>query len=211
VTAPEPVVITGAGLATALGLTVPETWDAVRRGQCGIRPLTAVESPLSPNKGGGQAPDLPPDRLRDRPREVAYLERAVAEAVADAGLNEACPYPVDRRGIVLGTTLAGIRSGGAYFRTDDPGALQSFIAGSALRDITPAFVAGGFTATTSAACASGLASLGLAMTLLRSGMLDVVVAGGYDPISEYVYAGFNSLRLVAEGPPRPFSAAREGM
>jgi 3-oxoacyl-[acyl-carrier-protein] synthase II len=38
-----------------------------------------------------------------------------------------------------------------------------------------------------------------------------VIAGGYDPISEYTCAGFNSLRLVADGPPRPFSRHRQGM
>ncbi|MEX0741855.1 MAG: beta-ketoacyl synthase N-terminal-like domain-containing protein, partial [Phycisphaeraceae bacterium] len=53
--------------------------------------------------------------------------------------------------------------------------------------------------------------MALAMTLLRNGELDMVVAGGYDPISEYAYAGFNSLRLVAESPLRPFCEGREGM
>jgi 3-oxoacyl-[acyl-carrier-protein] synthase II len=50
-----------------------------------------------------------------------------------------------------------------------------------------------------------------AVTLLKTGQLDLVVAGGYDTISEYAYAGFNSLRLVAEGPLRPFARGREGM
>jgi 3-oxoacyl-[acyl-carrier-protein] synthase II len=49
------------------------------------------------------------------------------------------------------------------------------------------------------------------VTLLQSGEFDLILAGGYDPISEYVYAGFNSLRLVANGPLRPFSRGREGM
>ena len=39
----------------------------------------------------------------------------------------------------------------------------------------------------------------------------VWVFGGYDPISEFAYAGFSCLRLVAEGPLRPFTADREGM
>jgi 3-oxoacyl-[acyl-carrier-protein] synthase II len=41
--------------------------------------------------------------------------------------------------------------------------------------------------------------------------LDLVVCGGYDTISEYAYGGFNSLRLVAEGPLRPFAKDRQGM
>src|SRR5262249_39793738 len=37
------------------------------------------------------------------------------------------------------------------------------------------------------------------------------IVGGYDVMSEYAYAGFSSLRLIAPGPVRPFSAGREGM
>ena len=43
------------------------------------------------------------------------------------------------------------------------------------------------------------------------GSLDAVVCGGYDPINEYAYAGFNSLRLIATGPVTPFCTGREGM
>ena len=44
-----------------------------------------------------------------------------------------------------------------------------------------------------------------------AGQLDLVVAGGYDTISEYVYGGFNSLRLVSPGTLRPFTRDRQGM
>src|SRR4029077_18239439 len=65
--------------------------------------------------------------------------------------------------------------------------------------------------TTCSACSSSLGSIALAITLLETGQLDLVVSGGYDTVSEYAYAGFNSLRLVADGPLRPFSKNRQGM
>ena len=40
---------------------------------------------------------------------------------------------------------------------------------------------------------------------------DLVIAGGYDPISEYSYAGFNSMRLVSPTDLRPFAKTRDGM
>ena len=43
------------------------------------------------------------------------------------------------------------------------------------------------------------------------GDADLIVTGGYDTISEYVYGGFASLRLVADGPLRPFARDRQGM
>ena len=65
--------------------------------------------------------------------------------------------------------------------------------------------------TTSAACASGLSAIAQGITLLESGDADLVVAGGYDAISEFPYGGFNSLRLVAEGAIAPFTRDRTGM
>ncbi len=46
--------------------------------------------------------------------------------------------------------------------------------------------------------------------LLQSNQADLVIAGGYDAIGEYVYGGFNSLRLVAPGPLKPFGAIEPG-
>jgi hypothetical protein len=61
------------------------------------------------------------------------------------------------------------------------------------------------------ACSSSLGADRVGRYALRAGELDLVIAGGYDTISEYVYGGFNSLRLVAEGPLRPFAKDRQGM
>jgi len=65
--------------------------------------------------------------------------------------------------------------------------------------------------STCSACSSSLSSIALGITMIESGMADMVVAGGYDPICEYSYAGFSGLRLVASGPLRPFTRNRQGM
>ena len=50
-----------------------------------------------------------------------------------------------------------------------------------------------------------------ALDALRGGEVDVAFAGGSDGLCELTYAGFNSLRAVAEGPTRPYRAEREGL
>ena len=47
--------------------------------------------------------------------------------------------------------------------------------------------------------------------MLQSRRADLVIAGGYDALGEYVYGGFNSLRLIDPGVVRPFSRLRGGM
>ena len=136
----DAVVITGAGMITSLGIDRETTWRAVREGRCGCGPLTAMEQPLPEGKDGGQAVDLPADYDPDKPREVRYLRRAIADALADAGLpmaggrDVALPYAAERCGLLFGTTLHGMRGAGRYLRTGDYEPLRQFLAANVLRD-----------------------------------------------------------------------------
>ncbi len=208
----EPIAITGAGLATSVGLDCASTWRKICAGVSGIRPLTALEQTPAEEKGGGQALDLPGNYFPDLPREARYLRHAIDEAIAKAGIEgDTLPYPASRCGVLLGTTLHGMRAAGRFIRQDDPEQLASFLAPSTIAAATGGRFTGISASTTCSACSSGLAAIGMAVSLLRSGQLDLVIAGGYDVISEYAYAGFESLRLVARGPLRPFCLNREGM
>jgi 3-oxoacyl-[acyl-carrier-protein] synthase II len=208
----SPIVITGAGMITPLGLTRHATWQAVVRGQCGVGPMSAMEQPLAEGKDGGQALELPGEPEPGTPREVRYLRQALRDALDDAGLAVGkLPYAPERCGLMIGTTLHGMRAGGEFLRTGDFDCLRNFLAASTLRTSARELGVEGLAATTCSACSSSLGSVALATTLLQSGQFDLILAGGYDPISEYVYGGFNSLRLVAEGALRPFTRGRQGM
>jgi 3-oxoacyl-[acyl-carrier-protein] synthase II len=210
--APESqVVITGMGLATCLGLGVEPTWRAVLEGRCGWGPLTAVEGAADGACHGGQAPALSGSQAEGVSREVAYLRLAIHEALRAAGAERSLPYAAERCGCILGTTLHGMRAAGAYLRGADPKVLAEFLAAPVMRGALEGVGLRGPLLTTCAACSSGLASVGLALTLLGAGEVDLVIAGGYDAISEYAYGGFDSLRLIAPGRVRPFCAGREGM
>jgi 3-oxoacyl-[acyl-carrier-protein] synthase II len=65
--------------------------------------------------------------------------------------------------------------------------------------------------TVTSACASGGLALGAALAALRSGEVDLAVAGGADALCQTTYAGFNALRSVDEGPCRPFRRVRAGL
>lgn len=207
----EHIVITGAGLITPLGGSLDETWQAVLRGECGMGPMPAMESPLPGGADGGQAPDLPPDFAPDLPRESRYLRRGVLDAMRNASVLDQLPCAPERAALLLGTTLHGMRAGGRYFRSGDPRMLKDFLAASVVQNACGDLPFRGGGITTCSACSSSLGAIALAVTLLRTGQLDLILGGGYDAISEYVYGGFNSLRLVALGLPRPFTRNRQGM
>jgi 3-oxoacyl-[acyl-carrier-protein] synthase II len=203
-------VVTGVGVISAMGLSLDETWAGILAGRAAIGPLTQIEPELHADKTGGEAPPLPADFHADLPREVRYLRLALDQALAAAHAAP-LPYAGERCGLVIGTTLHGIRAAGRYFRSLDSAELHTFLAPQALRLATRGLGFHGAAYTTCAACSSGLSSIALASSLLRAGALDLVIAGGYDVVSEYAYAGFNSLRLIADGPPRPFTKGRQGM
>jgi len=206
-----PVVITGSGIVCALGSSKAQVWPAIARGECGIGPLSSLEQGPPNGHDGGEVRDAPAPDDRAKAREVALLRRALHEALAEAGIGKDWPCAGERVAIILGTTLGGMRAAGRFLRSNDLAALRDFNAASVLQQALAGLPATGLATTTCAACASGLSSVALGVTLLREGGCDMVIAGGYDPISEYAFAGFSSLRVVTQGAPRPFSRDRQGM
>ena len=61
------------------------------------------------------------------------------------------------------------------------------------------------------ACSSGSDAIGHGFELVRSGLRRCVVAGGYDPICELVFVGFDSLQAATSEKIRPFDKERSGM
>src|SRR5207248_2040619 len=110
-------------LISCLGLTPRENWEAVLRGTCGIRAMDAMELTTDTLRDGGQAVDLPADFAPDLPREVRYLKRAILDSLYEANAHESLPYPPQRCGVMLGTTLHGMRAAGRFLRSGDHGLL----------------------------------------------------------------------------------------
>lgn len=61
------------------------------------------------------------------------------------------------------------------------------------------------------ACASGANAVGHAFHLLRRGLADRALAGGYDALCHLVFAGFDSLKALSTTRPRPFDSSRDGL
>jgi 3-oxoacyl-[acyl-carrier-protein] synthase-1 len=69
----------------------------------------------------------------------------------------------------------------------------------------------GFVTTISTACSSSANALMLGARMLKAGLLDVVIAGGVDPLTRFTFNGFNTLMIVDPGQCKPLDAARDGL
>src|SRR5260370_10732339 len=61
------------------------------------------------------------------------------------------------------------------------------------------------------ACSSGTNSIGHAFNIIRDGLNSCVICGGYDPLSELVFVGFDSLQASTPEKIRPFDLHRSGL
>jgi 3-oxoacyl-[acyl-carrier-protein] synthase II len=61
------------------------------------------------------------------------------------------------------------------------------------------------------ACASGANAVGFAFLAVRAGEAEAAVCGGYDPLCEFVFAGFHALQALTPELCRPFDRNRSGL
>jgi 3-oxoacyl-[acyl-carrier-protein] synthase II len=220
---PRRVVVTGVGIVTSLGLGWKANAEGFRSGRVAIRPVTLFDVSRQRVKVAGEAQlpaKLPCRRLEQRlearlDRAAKLLLFAAEEAWQQSGWNAGGSLP-----IVLGTTSGGMGLGEIYYRQtlDTPHRFrqqasrvmhyQTQSQAGALED------AYGFTGPITIianACASGANAIGHAWELVREGHCDRVLTGGYDALSQLVFAGFDSLQALSPTQCRPFDAHRDGL
>ncbi len=223
----EPIVVTGVGAVTPLGVgarTLHERWCA---GECGIAGGEGACSDFDPT----QFLSAKEARRADRFTQLAIA--ACAEALADAGWHDdgadglgvgvgadALPYPSERVGCVLGTGIGGIatlvagqdtlRERGAQYVPPLSVPLMMSNAGAGALSMRHDLRGPSF--AVSSACASGAHAIGSALRMLQSGEADAVVAGGSEAgLTPLARAAFGALdALSPSGISRPFDARRDG-
>ena len=217
------VVITGAGVVTALGLDWESNAAGFRTGRTAFRPVTLFDVSRQRAKVAAEVTlpsDLPPTRLSSR--ETGRLDRAARLLLlaAHPAWRQSGWEPFDGLPVVLGTTSGGMRMGEEFYRqaTGEPARLgrqaTRVVEYQAQRqglELARAFGFKGPITIIANACASGANALGHAWHLLRHGRAERVLAGGYDALSQLVFAGFDSLQALSPTQCRPFDAQRDGL
>lgn len=219
------LLITGAGIVSPLGLGWQEHERAFEANKTAFRPVELFDVSARIAKTAGIM-DLPTERLYhtlsarqelriDRGSKMLLL--AIREALKQARLEDMR----DVDAIVIGTSAGAMALGERYCRnvreysSRKPGQLtlvEHYQPHRQMSTIAQELGWHGPVLLVSNACASGANAIGLAMEMIRSGRAKRVIAGGYDAVSELVFAGFDSLRALApSGIPRPFDANRDGL
>ncbi len=229
----EQVVVTGLGMTTPLGGDVRATWQALLEGRSGVQTMPGAEFAELPVRIGAllasePAVELSPVEQRrwDRTQQLAVL--AARQSWHDAGFDdvaEANGLDPGRVGAVVGTGIGGLTTilqRHDAFLARGWTALSPFTVtmtmpnGPAATVCLEFGVRGGVHAPVGA-CAAGAEAIGHAVAMIRSGQVDVVLAGGTEAaIHPLTIAGFAAMRALSrrnDDPPgasRPFDVERDG-
>lgn len=219
------MVVTGWGCVTPLGGDAASTWSRLVRGE-GVR----GELGCIPVEGcrvceGAEAvlPELP----WIGSKEAGRLSRAsrlalpaAREAMAHAGLlngSGRSVYPVIETSV--STTAGGMELGEAFLRRvwsgngsrGQPARVARYPTHQQVGDLQRHLGFTGPVMIVANACASGANAIGHAADLIRAGMADLVLAGGYESLCELVFCGFDSLQALSPDACRPFDMDRNGL
>ena len=218
------VVVTGMGVLTPLGENTADYFSHLCDGVSGIGPVSQLDLSAYATKVAGEVAYTDTelshglDLHRPRDRGAAMLARATNEALSSAGPN-ALPEDRERVSLVTGTTLGGMRLGEQFYRSKASGAKSrnppslpvSASMYAANDEVMSALGLRGQSVVISTACSASSHAIGCGMNLLRSGVADLVLVGGYEPLSEITFAGFSILRAMARDAIRPFDKNRTGL
>ena len=215
------ILITGAGIVSAIGVGKAETLTSLQEGRSGIHPLRYLitdhhefpvgEVQLSNNEMCALLGLDPAAQPTTRTALMGMV--ALKEALVEAQLQ---PEEYPTVPLISGTTVGGMDkselyyldflendSRNEYIRTHDCGACTEMIADhfGRFRLLT----------TLSTACSSAANAVILGAELLRSGQAECVVVGGSECITKFHLNGFASLMILDKEPCRPFDESRAGL
>lgn len=225
------VVVTGLGAVTPLGNSIKEYWEGLINGISGAELITRFNTENHKTKFACQVKNFDPTQHFDR-KEVRALDLfaqfalvATKEAITDSSIDTQ-KIDVNRAGVIWTSGTGGIGT----FQEE----LEEFFKGGKIPRFSPFFIpkmipdiaAGlisikyGFRGpnfATVSACASSTHAIIDAVTYIRIGWADLILAGGSEAaIIECGIAGFNSMRAMStfnedyKRASRPFDKDRDG-
>lgn len=225
------VVVTGLGCVSPLGNTVAETWEGIKAGKSGVSNITLFDTTNFDVKIAGEVKNFDPSQWIDK-KEARKMARfcqfaavASAQAMQDAGLTKET-IDSDRTSIIIGCGIGGLdvteASMKKYFEAGPsrmpPLTIPMMIGNEGAGNVSMLLGVKGVSWTLQTACASSTDALGLALDQIRSGRVDMCIAGGTEAaITGFGIGGFSVLKTLAssyndcpEKASRPFDKAREG-
>ena len=195
--------VTGTGMVTCVGGNVRTSFDAMCKGESGVKPLQAFDESRFRTKHAYEILDRQGKQQDEKGRTTKWLCAAVDEALRSARLA-----PSPRTAVLIGTGLRELRSLELWWMQEQSMHLSDLHFARAMK------VAAGIDGpvmTFANACSASNFSLGLASDLLALGEVDIVVVGGCDSITESMFGLLDRTNPACPECVQPFDKNRRGV
>ncbi|MBO4206716.1 beta-ketoacyl-ACP synthase II [Micromonospora echinofusca] len=222
------VAVTGLGVKTPAGTHVKQFADTLAEGRSTAATVAEFVDLGLPVTFACRVPEFDPTdyvslrELRQLDRAAFLAVAAAADAVTDARLER--PAVPERVGVTVGIGAGGLTPAELLVQEygDRPATVPAYtvpriMANAAAARISLRIGARGSALSYVMACASGATAIGEAMLKIRSGELDVVVAGGTEacvsPVAVSSFARMGAMSRRNDDPAaacRPFDTGRDG-
>ncbi|WP_261334115.1 beta-ketoacyl-[acyl-carrier-protein] synthase family protein [Rhizobium leguminosarum] len=227
------VVVTGLGIIAPNGIGKHAFWNNICAGVSGLKPNPAGASFGFKSRVFGAIAEF--DNVSTAPggRHQAFAMEAARMAVADGEIGLAA-VNAQRFGVCIASAIAGAaemegnllklmaweaaETHAGRFPELPAHALESFDFGLAATSVASHLGVGGMVVNLSTGCTAGLDALGFAYNQIRSGAMDIMLAGASEaplcPLSIGAFEALGALSTRFTDDPRlastPFSADRDG-
>ncbi|CAN5385676.1 beta-ketoacyl-[acyl-carrier-protein] synthase family protein [soil metagenome] len=228
------VVVTGMGVVSSVGNSVPEFLQAIRNGTSGIRFIPAYKEHKFNCQVSGN-PDFELDMLRDyitetslyglKVKGIAYGIKASIDAWTMAGNPIESEKPSWDTGCIFGGSVADgqmIRNVINRVEANESRKLGSRIVEQFMNSGVTSYISGRLglgnrVVSTSAACATGAQAILMGYEYIKFGTAKRMVVGSTEYVDSYMFGAFDSMRVLArsyndspERASRPMSATANG-
>lgn len=217
------IFVTGAGIISALGVGSEATLRSLMEGKTGIGRIRHLDTEHEEFPVGEVALS---NADMSRMLDVGYPEDgirtvlmgilAAKEAVAVAELSD---EDLRKAAFISGTTVGGMDKTERHFKeildtdagTEESRELKYNDCGYSTELIADNIGRFNLVTTTSTACSSAANAIVLGANLIKSGVVDIVVAGGAEALTKFHLNGFNTLMILDKEICRPFDKNRAGI
>jgi len=224
------VVVTGLGIISPIGNTVPEAWSNALAGKSGITRITRFDPSRLASQIAGEvkafdvAPYMSPKEARRMDLFIQYGMAAGLQAWREAALA-VTPQNAERVGVNFGSGMGGlplIESMHDELKANGPRRISPFFIPGSIINMTAGLLsievgAKGPNLAMVTACTTSTHCIGEAAKSIRYGDADVMIAGGSEAtVTELAIGGFASARALSTrnddpaGASRPWDKDRDG-
>ena len=216
------VVVTGLGIISPVGNTIPEAWENLVAGRSGITRITRFDPTSFASQIAGEVKNfevekyINPKEARRMDTFIQFGMAAGIQAMNDSGL-EVTEANADRIGINIGSGIGGLPliedTHGLLLESGPRKISPFFIPGSIINmisgNLSIQFGIKGPNLAVVTACSTGLHAIGLSARMIAYGDVDVMLAGGAEcATSPLGVGGFAAARALSTRNDDPATASR---